>query len=337
MSKPQLQPQTPEEIIALALNEQGYLLQHRILDVIHTNSRADQWGDTCAVEAFEVPVSLPNHDETRVDIVLKHKKAGSPWRVVVECKRAAPDYKRWVFFAQNQIGGGPSPNYYYFEHANLAGTWCQNTEPEPKMSHRLDSRAAASSCPAYDFGVEARLNRVENPKRVSATDSIEGALHQVTLGQAGLALKLRAAHELTINLIPVVVTTAVLTAADFNPQRVSLSHGLIEPKDLKLQPRKWLAVNYRASDVICQYSTSQWGIMSARGKCALYLSFKLNMSWSFLRGWINISRSVEYGQTNRHPLWRCGQRAVGRLSSQGARVGRSWPILHGRDCPSVRP
>lgn len=254
MSKPQQQPQTPEEIIALALNEQGYLLQHRVLDVIHTNARADQWGDTWAVEAFEVPVSLPNHDETRIDIVLKHKKAGSPWRVVVECKRAAPDYKRWVFFGQNQIGSGPSPNQYYIEHANLAGSWCQNTEPEPKMSHRLESRAAATGYLAYDFGLEARLNRLDNSKRVSATVVIEDALHQVTLGQAGLALKLRAAHELTINLIPVVVTTAELTSADFKPESVSLSHGLIDPKDLKLQPRKWLAVNYRASEVICQYS-----------------------------------------------------------------------------------
>ena len=254
MSKTPLPSLKPEDIVASALNEQGYLFQHRVLDVIHTNARADQWGDTWAVEAFEVPVSLPNHDGTRIDIVLRHKKQGSPWRVIVECKRAAPDYKRWVFFGQNQIGAGPSPNHYYIEHANLAGTWDHNTESEPKMSHGLDRRGAASDHSAYDFGVEARLNRAEHSKRVSATDTIESALHQVTLGQAGLALKLRAAHELTINLIPVVVTTAELTSADFNPESVSLSYGLIDPKDLKLQSRKWLAVNYRTSDVFCQYS-----------------------------------------------------------------------------------
>lgn len=254
MSKPPPQPLTAEEIVASALNEQGYLLQHRILEAIHSNSRGDKWADAWAIEAFEVPVSLPNHDETRIDLVLKHKKTGAGWWTVMECKRAAPDFKRWIFFAQNQIGRGPSPNQYYIEHANLAGSWCHNTEPEPKMSHGMEGRTAVASCPVYDFGVEARLNRPDHNKRVSATDTIEGALHQVTLGQAGLALKLRAAHELMINLIPVVITTAELTAANFDSKHVTLSHGTIEAQNLKLTPHKWLAVNYRASDVICQYS-----------------------------------------------------------------------------------
>jgi len=39
-----------------------------------------------------------------------------------------------------------------------------------------------------DFGVEARIEPPANrDKRVSATDAIEDALRQVTLGQTGLA------------------------------------------------------------------------------------------------------------------------------------------------------
>jgi hypothetical protein len=252
MNKPPLPTLKPEEIVAHALNEQGYLLHHRVLGAIESVSRRDQWDDTWRIEAFEVPVSLPNHDETRIDIVLKHKKVGLPWWLVIECKRAAPDYKTWVFFAQNQTGRGPSPNSYYIENAKLAHSWDHSGEPE--MMHGLERRAAASSCPAFDFGVEARLNRAEHSKRVSATDTLEDALHQVTLGQAGLALKLRTAHELTINLVPIVVTTAEIVSADFNCESISLSHGEIDPKNLRLEPRKWLAVNYRASDVICQFS-----------------------------------------------------------------------------------
>lgn len=252
MSKAPLPPLSAEEIVAQALNEQGYLLHHRILAEIHTASRKDQWDDTWAVEAFEVPVSLPNHDETRIDIVLKHKKPGTPWWLTVECKRAAPNYKRWVFFAQNQIGRGPSPNNYYIENAKLTGMWDHGVEPA--MMHALENRGAVPSCPVYDFAVEAILNRAENPKRVSATDTIEDALHQVTLGQAGLALKLRTAHESTINLVPIVVTTADILSAEFDSGSVSLSHGLIDAKDIKLQSRKWLAVNHRVSDIICQFS-----------------------------------------------------------------------------------
>jgi len=62
------------------------------------------------VEASEVPVSLPNSEETRIDLVLQHgRDPNNPWRVVVECKRAARDFKRWIFFSETSYGRGPSP------------------------------------------------------------------------------------------------------------------------------------------------------------------------------------------------------------------------------------
>jgi len=55
-------------------------------------------------------------------------------------------------------------------------------------------------------------------------------------------------------LIPVVVTTAELMSAHFDADKISLDGGKIEPKDLKLEPRKWLAINYHISDVVSQFS-----------------------------------------------------------------------------------
>jgi len=248
-------PPTAEEVVSAALNEQGYLFQHKIIRVLQSSSGMESRKHEWYVEASEVPVSFPNGDETRVDIVLKHRysQPDNPWHVVMECKRAARDYKRWIFFSDLKYAKGPSANHYYTEYARLSGGW--NHQGEPPMAHTVDLIGAAQDCPAFDFGVEARIEPPTNrDKRVSATDAIEDALRQVTLGQTGLANTLRRAHSLMIRLIPVVVTTAELMSAHFDDENISLDGGKIEPKDLKLEPRKWLAVNCHISDVVAQFS-----------------------------------------------------------------------------------
>ena len=246
---------TPQEVVCAALNEQGYLFQHKIVQVLQPPAGQENPKHGWYVEASEVPVSLPNGDETRIDIVLRHRQnqPDNPWHVVVECKRAAREYKRWVFFSDVKYARGPSPTSYYTEHARLARGW--NYQGEPDMAHFIELTGATGECPIFDFGVEARIEPPSNQnKRTSATDAIEDAFRQVTLGQTGLANTLRRAHMLMIRLIPVVVTTAELMSAHFDAAKISLDGGKIEPKDLKLEPRKWLAMNYHISDVVSQFS-----------------------------------------------------------------------------------
>jgi hypothetical protein len=186
---------------------------------------------------------------------LRHRQdqPENPWHVAVECKRAAREYKRWVFFSDVKYAKGPSPSSYYTEDVRLKNGW--NHQDEPDLAHTVVLLGADPSCPVFDFGVEARVEPPGNPnKRASATDAIEDAFRQVTLGQTGLANTLRRAHMTMIRLIPVVVTTAELMSAHFDADHISLDGGKIEPKDLKLEPRKWLAVNYHISDVVSQFS-----------------------------------------------------------------------------------
>jgi hypothetical protein len=245
---------TPEEVVCAALNEQGYLLHHKLVKVLQPSAGHENFKHEWYVEASEVPVSLPNGDETRVDIVLRHRQSQpeNPWHLAVECKRAARDYKRWVFFSDIQYGQGPSPFNYYTEHARLRNGW--NHQGDPDLSHYLLATAATNDCPAFDFGIEVRTEPPSRDKRASATTAIEDSLHQVTLGQTGLANTLRRAHMLFFHLIPVVVTTAELMSAHFDASKISLNDGKIAPQDLKLEPRKWLAVNFRISDVVSQLS-----------------------------------------------------------------------------------
>ena len=268
-----------EEIVALALNEQGYLLQHKLANVVQSKGPDGRYSHNWHIEAEEVPVSIPGGRETRVDLLLRHgpvrpgQERQNPWRVVLEAKRSSRDFKRWVFFGQTNRHPGPSKNQYYFERADLAGMWNQSEQKDPPMTHRLDSRTSASECEVFDFGVEVKIERPEKGKPASATVAIEDALYQVTLGQAGIAAHLRRAKELEFRLIPVVVTTAELYTAQFHNDRVSLDRGTIESADLTLQPKDWLAVNYRVSDVICQ--TSQFSTNVSADIAARLVSFQV--------------------------------------------------------------
>ena len=241
-----------EEMIADALNEQGYLLHHKITHVLQ--KRPPKTEHAWDIEASELPVSLPNGNETRIDLVLKNGKAHGSWRIALECKRSARDYKRWVFFGEDSSGRRPSGDSYYIERAKLTGSFSHGRDPEPPLLHWLEPLKADSDCPVFEYGLEARLNREGRDKKASATTAIEDAFQQVTLGLAGLSLRIKASHEMYYRLIPMVVTTAELFSASFKVDAVSLEHGIIKSTDLALAPRRWLAVNYRVNDTVCQAS-----------------------------------------------------------------------------------
>ena len=242
------------EIVALALNEQGYLFQHKIVQVLQSGDESNGVRHNWFVEAEEVPVSLPNSEETRIDMVLRHGPAlGNPWRIVVECKRSSPEFKRWVFFGGGALCRNFSPRDYYVEFFDESPDQAAPNQAAP-MQHLVKQVGASSECPVFDYGVEVKSERPETRRRASATNAIEDAFQQVILGQTGFALRLRKVCERSFRLLPVVVTTAELFSADFSVDRVSLDRGMLQPADLSLKPMSWLAVNYRINAVICELS-----------------------------------------------------------------------------------
>jgi len=244
---------SPSEIVVAALNEQGFLFQHRIIEELAELRPGRPFIHNWTVEASEIPVSLPNEAETRIDVLLRNNATGeSPWYAVVECKRAMKEFKRWVFFSQTQRSRGPSAKTYYMEHADLQGGW--NNQGEAPMMHRVERKRAPDGHEAFDFYLEARMERPGRDKTVSATTAIEDAFQQVTLGQAGLAIRMRRSNLLKFRILPVVITTAEVMSAKYDTQKIALEHGRIAPEDLTLENRKWVAVNYRVNDVICQHS-----------------------------------------------------------------------------------
>lgn len=238
-----------EQIVADALNEQGFLFQHKIATVLLAPEKADKAKHKWQLEAAEVPVSLPNGSETKIDLILRlGPESNCPVRVVVECKRSSRDFKKWIFFAQNEIAHNPSPQNYYAERAHLRQGWDGRSEPD--IIYTIAPKPASEGCSVFDYGVEARVGKPSSEKRVSATDAIEDACQQVTLGQAGLGQRLRNSHIVNFRNLPVVATTAELMSAHFEAHNVSLDRGMIDPKKIKVRPRKWLAVNFRIMQAI---------------------------------------------------------------------------------------
>lgn len=242
------------EVVSLALNEQGFLFQQRILQTLREKDPdTGKFPHSWYISAAEVPVSVPGGEETRIDIVLNDpREHGRNWNLVLECKRAHPDFKAWIFFdarAHADEGGG---NNYHLEYATLSGTWDHNG-PVPMM-HLVDRRPASDVCPLFNYYLESRLERPDRAKPAAATKAIEDAFQQVTLAQTGIARHLRDLKSLSFRLAPIVVTTAQLAVALYNVGNVSQERGMIDPSHLKVEPRDWLAVNYRINDSLVRNS-----------------------------------------------------------------------------------
>lgn len=241
-------PEDPSEaeLVAEALNEQGYLLQLRLLALIEAPA-ADGSHPLWRVSAVEYAVSTPDGQQTRIDLVLANVKLPGA-HLAIEAKRAHPLYKRWVFF-----GGAVRPSgKYFFDIA-------RNFSKRPGEDMRCERIVEARPCidEVYTFYLESVQSRSKQGKRSSATEAIEDAFRQATAAQVGLMAKLvqfgqhmTSVPPVPTLVIPVVVTTAQLWVAAFSEGDIPLEHAMIEPGKLKLQAKDFVAVNYRLNDEI---------------------------------------------------------------------------------------
>lgn len=248
MTKTPTSTPSDSELIADALNEQGYLLQLRLLTLVNTAKEGEAF-PPWRIDAVEYPVSTANGDQTRIDIVLTHMKFPGI-HLAVESKRANPLYKRWVFFDQTV-----RPNSKFF--FDIAEQFSKRTGEGMRYVRRLDQRVATTE--VYTFYLEALQNRPNSQKRSSATDAIEDAFRQVTVGQVGLMRKLIRFGDNMVSVpvsptlvIPVVVTTAQLFVAGFGHDAPPLETAMLHPKDLVLMPKPFVAVNYRLGDDVTE-------------------------------------------------------------------------------------
>ncbi len=233
----------PEQLVAAALNEHGFMLQQvirRKLDGSIKDTK-DEWKDQWRFVATEYPVTAADGSQTRIDLLLRHCY-GRSVHICLECKRPNPRFKKWIFFDRESAVAGTDDWQIYVETLHVGS---QPNSP-PDVRHNLERLTNKRQVPTFNYYIEAAIKRDGS---ASNNEAIEKAFCQVIKGQSGLMNKFERAQSAGMfRCIPVVVTTADLLEAEFDPTLVSVETGMIEAKALNLVSMDYCAVNYHADD-----------------------------------------------------------------------------------------
>jgi hypothetical protein len=242
----QTQPRI-EDLIASALNEQGYLFAQVVREEFLNRPHGSQHQDEWKWVTMEYAVTAGDGSQTRIDHVLQRGNC----HLIMECKRANPAFKKWVFFDR------VSERQMFVETAQ-----CIRYNSEIKSpTHGITSFTNFNGCPVFNYYLEVAAERPSGNnrgnQRWSASDTIENAFQQVVKGQSGLMAKsLSFRDTVSFQAIPVVVTTAELYAVDYDIKKVSLRDGTLDADVLKASLLDFCAVNFHGNDNLS--AKSKW-------------------------------------------------------------------------------
>ena len=238
MGKPDTAP-TQTQRVAEAMNEQGFLFSQRIRDVINfgDGTTATQQGWTFMEK--EYPVTASDGTQTRIDLVLRNTRDHGIF-VCLECKRANPDYKQWIFFDKAYQGSPNQPVSIFVEVLRIS------QRPNGVVSRMIRDFPATRDCSVFGYYLEVAIKR---DGRSGHTETIEDALYQVVKGHTGLIRKMQDFETpLAFSSIPVVVTTAELFEASFDSSGISLETGSITADKIQMRDVPFCAVTYHPND-----------------------------------------------------------------------------------------
>src|SRR6266404_2450997 len=95
-------PPTLHEMVADAMNEQGFLLAQAVQAHVQHRSPMMVGGlPPWEYTQREYPVTASDGSQTRIDLEFRSAREKGVY-ACIECKRAHPAYKRWVFFNQDR-------------------------------------------------------------------------------------------------------------------------------------------------------------------------------------------------------------------------------------------
>lgn len=225
---------------AEALNEQGFLFAQVVRDRIANRIEGTLSQSLWDFEEQEYPVTAADGSQTRIDLILRHRRVGNVF-LCVECKRPNRKYKSWLFFDRL-----PNQTPLFLETVNQQiPKGLSNPNP---AQHKIDHKLPNNPCDVFNYYLEAAIKK--NSDSASSTDTIERAMRQLVAGQTGLFSKFKTFPTPLHNYrsIPVMVTSAELFEATFQIEAIDRLNGTIKEGDLKLRPMGFCAVNYHADD-----------------------------------------------------------------------------------------
>lgn len=234
----ELSEKTKEEIIAI-LNLSGIPFQDWAAKTIITSGFHYD---------IELPYSTPNHSGT-IDIVADcFRNDDRHLLLAIEAKKANPQIKNWIFIKDNHV------QYHRFYKPSFVSLNNKDMTIEHETTFR---KLGYSSSINYDKCINAfesnskfRLNR-------SSEEKIYKPLLQIHRGINGLIhghiqngkLQARTFQLNQCVYIPVIVTTADLFIAEYDPENVILPEGELDPKKQhNLEKKKWVTYEFPLSE-----------------------------------------------------------------------------------------
>lgn len=237
------------ELLFNALNEQGYLFQEACEHTLKDAEGTTKW----EVRASEYPVSLQGND-TKIDIVLRSNTSSSPeLYALVECKRADPSYVHWVFGAPGLPNGEAL--------CSTVGRECNQARSDqpyqinPVLKH-LHFRVWTYDAKNW---LETKAKRGSDG-HTSSPQNIENAFRQILTGIGGFAReqveqRRKTRSVFSVFFVPIVITTASLYVAHYEPKDIDISNGKISKEKVLFgaygQPAEeveWVLVDYGAGE-----------------------------------------------------------------------------------------
>ncbi len=226
----------------------------------------------------ELPIEVYGQ-KTRIDILaltpifpFKH--------CVIECKRAHPDFKAWLFLKEKKEGPFDSSTNEFARNEN--GITIEEGS-HALVDHIIKEKNASDinltlyrriyipkifetnkviQAPICWNGIEVKFEqekdrelKLKDIKKLTNKDRIEEACNKVLVGSRGLALQFLSNSEFRNNpnikitdFLPIILTTAKLYMIDADSEQIDLSEGIIikeREKDVSIAEHPWLIYNYK--------------------------------------------------------------------------------------------
>ncbi len=232
------------DAVVRALNRQGIFFESWALS---TASRAEGW----KVRSANFPVEHQAQDrlrarESSLDIRIESRSANEILTMLIECKRHHPDYANWVFFPKS-TENVPSEVRLPVVDCPVDGD---------RWSARAGTRTVRTERVVAGEAREARENYQPGQTSTHAVE-ISEASYQVALAAHSVITDERRFAEIRATalqqppalfrshvLLPVIVTTARLFVARFNPSDVDAATGEIATKSVTLDPVESIYFEY---------------------------------------------------------------------------------------------
>jgi hypothetical protein len=244
------EPETVDEWTTKVLNIQGAIFER---GVAHKIRKGGLW----RVMETERPVAyppagrdLPSPRESTLDVLARFTEVRYELDLVIECKKNNPRFIDWIFFRRHE--DRPSELWTH----QIVWRTPEGSRPAPEyVVHEFYPQV-----PMADYGVETR-GRYDQPTQREFTktsaQAINDAAHQVVI--ATKALLVNEYGDLLVQrdrserfapiyqvkgLLPLIVTTANLKMAIFDPGQVDPGTGEIDHSAMQYKATPWLFYVY---------------------------------------------------------------------------------------------